>query len=195
MATTAAPHGARPVSTTSASGSFNGKVQHLSIASEYGTSIFNGDFVKMVAGGTIEKDTGTATLTTVGIFMGCKYTDPTTKQMTFSQYWPASTVATDAMAYVLSDPDVVFLMQADGAIAQTALGSNFDVIQTAGTTSIGNSKTAVDADSTATTNTCHCESMIFMMAQAALLVMHSRTHSSFLMLVMRTETQPAFKEN
>jgi len=153
MATTAAPHGARPVSTTSASGSFNGKVQHLSIASEYGTSIFNGDFVKMVAAGTIEKDTGTATLTTIGIFMGCKYTDPTTKQMTFSQYWPASTVATDAMAYVLSDPDVVFLMQADGAIAQTALGSNFDVIQTAGTTAIGNSKNAVDADSTATTNT------------------------------------------
>jgi len=153
MATTAAPHGARPVSTTSASGSFTGKVQHLSIASEYGTSIFNGDFVKMVAGGTIEKDTGTATLTTIGIFMGCKYTDPTTKQMTFSQYWPASTVATDAMAYVLSDPDVVFLMQADGAIAQTALGSNFDVIQTAGTTAIGNSKNAVDADSTATTNT------------------------------------------
>jgi len=153
MATTAAPHGARPVSTTSASGSFNGKVQHLSIASEYGTTIFNGDFVKMVSGGTIEKDTGTATLTTVGIFMGCKYTDPTTKQMTFSQFWPASTVATDAFAYVLSDPDVVFLMQADGAIAQTALGSNFDVIQTAGTTSIGNSKNAVDADSTATTNT------------------------------------------
>jgi len=153
MATSAAPHGARPVSTTSASGSFNGKVQHLSIASEYGTSIFNGDFVKMVAAGTIEKDTGTATLTTIGIFMGCKYTDPTTKQMTFSQYWPASTVATDAMAYVLTDPDVVFLMQADGAIAQTALGSNFDVIQTAGTTAIGNSKNAVDADSTATTNT------------------------------------------
>ena len=127
MATTAAPFGARPVSTTSASGSFNGKVQHLKIASEYGTSIFNGDFVKTVAGGTVEKDAGTAALTTQGIFMGVKYTDPTTKQMTFSQYWPASTVAT--------------------------IGSNFDVIQTAGSTSIGNSKNAVDADSTATTAT------------------------------------------
>ena len=153
MATKAAPFGARPVSTTSASGSFNGKVQHLKIASEYGTAIFNGDFVKMVAGGTIEKDAGTATLTTIGIFMGCKYTDPTTKQMTFSQQWPASTVSTDAFAYVLSDPDVVFYMQADGQIPQAALGSNFDLIQTAGSTSIGNSKNAVDADSTATTNT------------------------------------------
>ena len=153
MATTAAPFGARPVSTTSASGSFNGKVQHLRIASGYATAIFNGDFVKMVAAGVIEKDTGTATLTTIGIFMGCKYTDPTTGQLTFNQYFPASTAADDIMAYVITDPDVVFLMQADGAIAQTALGSNFDVIQTAGTTSIGNSKNAVDADSTATTNT------------------------------------------
>ena len=153
MATTAAPFGARPVSTTSASGSFNGKVQHLKIASGYATAIFNGDFVKMVSAGTIEKDTGTATLTTIGIFMGVKYTDPTTGQLTFNQYYPASTAADDIMAYVLTDPDVVFLMQADGAIAQTALGSNFDVIQTAGTTSIGNSKNAVDADSTATTNT------------------------------------------
>ena len=153
MATTAAPFGARPVSTTSASGSFNGKVQHLKIASGYATAIFNGDFVKMVAAGVIEKDTGTATLTTIGIFMGCKYTDPTTGQLTFNQYFPASTAADDIMAYVITDPDVVFLMQADGAIAQTALGSNFDVIQTAGTTSIGNSKNAVDADSTATNNT------------------------------------------
>ena len=67
MATTAAPFGARPVSTTSASGSFNGKVQHLKIASGYATAIFNGDFVKMVSAGTIEKDTGTSSLTTIGI--------------------------------------------------------------------------------------------------------------------------------
>ena len=87
MATTAAPFGARPVSTTSASGSFNGKVQHLKIASGYATAIFNGDFVKMVAAGTIEKDTGTSTLTTIGIFMGVKYTDPTTGQLTFNQYY------------------------------------------------------------------------------------------------------------
>lgn len=83
----------------------------------------------MVSAGTIEKDTGTSTLTTIGIFMGVKYTDPTTGQLTFNQYYPASTAADDIMAYVLTDPDVVFLMQADGAIAQTALGSNFDVIK------------------------------------------------------------------
>jgi hypothetical protein len=36
----------------------------------YGTSIFYGDLVKRVTGGTIEKDTGTATATPCGVFLG-----------------------------------------------------------------------------------------------------------------------------
>ena len=96
MATSATPYGARPINTTSASGSFTGKVQHIKIASAYGTAIFYGDFVKLVTAGTIEKDTGTTACTPIGIFLGCKYTDPSTNQMTFNQTWPASTAASDA---------------------------------------------------------------------------------------------------
>ena len=104
MATSATPYGARPINTTSASGSFTGKVQHIKIASAYGTAIFYGDFVKLVTAGTIEKDTGTTACTPIGIFLGCKYTDPSTNQMTFNQTWPASTAASDAAGYVLTDP-------------------------------------------------------------------------------------------
>jgi hypothetical protein len=153
MASTAAPYGARPVGTTSASGSFTGKVVHIKIASAYGTAIFYGDFVKLVAAGTIEKDTGTTSLTSVGIFMGCSYTDPSSNQKTFNQTWPASTSASDAVGYVIIDPDVLFQMQGDGSIAQTALGANFAVVQTAGSTTIGTSKNACDASTVATTNT------------------------------------------
>ncbi len=92
-------------------------------------------------------------MTPVGIFVGCFYTDPNTKQPTYSQYWPASTVASDAVAYVIDDPSVVFQMQADDTLAQTALGNNAAVVQTAGSTDIGNSKNAVDASSIATTAT------------------------------------------
>ena len=49
MATSAAPTGAEPVGTLSASGSFTGKVRHIKIASGYGTAIFYGDFVKLVS--------------------------------------------------------------------------------------------------------------------------------------------------
>lgn len=151
MATTAAPYGAEPVGTLSASGSFTGKVQHIAIAASYGTSIFYGDFVKLAVTGHVQKDTGTTALTPIGIFVGCSYTDPTTGQPTYSQYWPASNAATDAKAYVVTDPDVLFKMQADGACGQNYLNANAAVVQTAGSTSIGRSKNALDQSTAAAT--------------------------------------------
>ena len=153
MAATATPMGAEPVGTLSASGSFSGKMRHIKIASGYAANVFYGDFVKMVAAGVIEKDTGTATMTPVGVFMGCAYTDPNTKQKTFSQMWPTGTVASDAVAYVLDDPDAVFKMQSDESLAQTDLGNNIGVVQTDGSTDIGRSKNALDGSTAATTNT------------------------------------------
>lgn len=153
MAATAAPYGARPIGTLSASGSFTAKFRHFPIATTYGTDMFHGDFVQLVAGGGVELDTGTATLTPVGIFMGCFYTDPTTNQPTYSQYWPASNAATDAVAYVLDDPYVVFQIQADGIVAAADRGQNAGVVQTAGNTAIGKSKNALDQSTLNTTNT------------------------------------------
>lgn len=152
MAATATPYGARPVDTLGATGFVN-KVRQIKIASGYSTAVFYGDFVTLVSSGTVEKDSGTTTATPVGIFVGCFYTDPTTKQPTYSQYWPASTAADDAVAYVIDDPYVVFQMQADDTLAQTALGNNAAIVQTAGSTDIGKSKNALDASSIATTNT------------------------------------------
>jgi len=153
MATTATPMGAEPTDTLSASGSFTGKVRHIKVASGYGTAIFYGDFVKLVNTGTVEKDTGTTTLTPVGVFVGCAFTSPTTGELTFSQTFPASTAASDIVAYVVDDPNVLMRMQSDEAIAQTGLGNNVAVVQTAGSTSIGRSKNAVDGSSIDTTNT------------------------------------------
>ena len=155
MATSATPNGAEPVNTLSASGSYTGKVRHIKIASGYSTAIFYGDFVKLVAAGALEKAAVTTSVVagTVGIFVGCSYTDPSTNQMTFNQQFPASTAASDIMAYVVDDPKLVFKMQGDEAIAQTGLGNNISAVNTAGSTSIGRSKNALDGGSIATTNT------------------------------------------
>lgn len=153
MATTATPMGAEPTDTLSASGSFTGKVRHIKVASGYGTAIFYGDFVKLVNTGTVEKDTGTTTATPVGVFVGCAFTSPSTGELTFSQYFPASTAASDIVAYVVDDPNVLMRMQSDEAIAQTGLGNNVAIVQTAGSTSIGRSKNAVDGSSIDTTDT------------------------------------------
>ena len=145
MASTATPMGAEPVGTLSASGSFTGKVRHIKIASGYGTAIFYGDFVKIHTDGTVQKDTGTATLTPCGVFVGCAYTDPSTNQKTFNQQFPASTAASDIVAYVVDDPNLLMQMQADGSLAQSALGTNLAVVAGAGSTSIGRSKNSTNS--------------------------------------------------
>ena len=152
MAATAAAFGLKPVKLIGGR-VYAGSTRQIKIASGFGTNIFNGDVVKLVAGGTVEKDTGTTALTPVGVFVGCKFTDPNSEQMTFKNHWPASTVASDAFAYVVDDPDVLFLIQADGAVAQTELGSNFAVVQGSGSTGTGVSGVSLDASTSATTNT------------------------------------------
>jgi len=66
--------------------------------------------------------------------------------MTFSQKWPASTVASDAMAYVCDDPNVLFTIQADGAPTNTGdiYGKNTLLIQTAPNTTLNISRVALD---------------------------------------------------
>lgn len=151
MATTAAPFGLRPIGLIGGQG-FAGSTRAIKIASGYATSIFTGDVVKLVAAGTVEKDTGTTALTPVGVFLGCAYTDADLGYVNRS-YWPASTVASDAVAFVCDDPDALFLIQADEAVAQTALGANFAVVQGAGSTTTGTSGVSLDGSTVATTNT------------------------------------------
>ena len=155
MSSSATPMGARPCGTVVGS-PYQGKVTHYKIKNAYGTSIFFGDFVKWGDDNpntTIQKDTGTATLTPIGVFLGCAYTDPSTGQFTPNQYFPASTAADDIVAYVATDPFILMQMQSDEALTQDDLGKNFAVVQTAGSTTIGTSKNAVDGSTAATTNT------------------------------------------
>ena len=102
-----APYGLKPVNLIGGT-PFAGATRHFSIASGYNTNIFNGDVVKLVNTGTIERDAAAATATPVGVFLGCTFTDPSTSQLTFRQYYPAGTAATDIKAYVCDDPNALF---------------------------------------------------------------------------------------
>ena len=151
MSATAAPFGLRPIGRLD-----NGSLEvfrQYPIASGYATNIAMGDIVQLVDGGTattIEKQSGTGDDSTeidmVGIFLGCKFTDPNTGQLTFSQLWPASTVASDAMAYVVDDPNVLFAIQADAAPTNVGdiYGKNTLLVQTAPNTTFKVSRVALD---------------------------------------------------
>lgn len=158
MSSTAAPFGLRPIGRT---GSGSQEVfRQYPIASGYATNIAMGDIVQLVDGGTattIEKQAGVGTtaIDLVGIFMGCSFTDPNTNQLTFSQLWPASTVASDAMAFVVDNPTVEFVIQADGAPTNTGdiYGKNCTLIQTAPNTTFKVSRVALDISELDTTST------------------------------------------
>lgn len=154
--TVAAPYGLVPVNLIGGQ-PYAGSTRQMKIASGYATNIFNGDVVIRAADGTIQKETGTATVTAtgvIGVFVGCTYTDPNTEQKVFKQYYPASTVASDIQAYVVDDPDALFkvaVVSSGTTIAgtgYTSIGSNAALVQNAGSTATGNSKVAINGIAT-----------------------------------------------
>lgn len=161
MATTATPYGLKAVNHIGGT-PYAGSTRLLPIASGYATNIYNGSVVAIVAAGTVEIVTDLGNNAdafpagVIGVFVGCTYTDPNLGTVVFRQNWPTGTVADDAQAYIVDDPDVIFMAQADGAVTQADLGqnTNFAAVQstTTGDTTTGNSNSAVSS-TTATTNT------------------------------------------
>lgn len=150
------PYGLVPVKLLSGS-PFVGVTRKYKIASGYNTNIFNGDAVKLVTGGTVERDAADAAMTPIGVFLGCSYTDPTHGKM-FRQYYPAGTVADDIEAVVVDATDVLFKVAivssgtTIGDLAQTDIGANVAMVDNTGDTATGNSKIAA-SDTSATTAT------------------------------------------
>lgn len=134
---------------------FAGSTRLLPIATNSATAIYYGDVVKLLAGGTVGRDTGTDSATPVGVFLGCTYTDPVFGK-TFRQYYPGTTNITDIKAYVLDDPDALFKVAVCAGtnsntvsyVTQAAVGSNFKLANGAnnvGSNITGNSRVGIDS--------------------------------------------------
>ena len=121
-----------------------GAQNRYTIASNYGTAIFQGDLVVPVTGGNVERHTANNSTSVVGVFNGCFYTDPTTQKPTFSNSYPGSIVASDITAFVVDDPDAVFLIDADATFARADLFQNYSVTNATGNTKTGISEVQLD---------------------------------------------------
>jgi hypothetical protein len=147
--TVSAPYGLKPINLIGGQ-VFAGSTRNYPIQYGYATNIFYGDIVNIIRGSIVDNaDTTDSTGTgIVGVFLGCSYTNPTTKQKQFAQYWPAGTAAGDCQAIICDDPDTVFkvvMCSATTVIASAAnamLGQNFGLIQNAGNVNTGNSAVA-----------------------------------------------------
>ena len=127
--TVSAPYGVLPQNLIGGQ-VFAGSTRNYPIAYNYGSNIFYGDLVTLGttgsnAGYIILSPTNTSLVakSTVGVFLGCSYTNPTTKQKLFSQYYPANTTAGDIQAIVSDDPDTVFKMVAVASSSSNVVSS------------------------------------------------------------------------
>ena len=157
-----APYGLKPVNLIGGL-PFAGATRQLTIGNAYGTSIFYGDVVQLNSSGNVIITTAQAQSLTaavagvIGVFLGCSFTNPTTKQKQFSQYYPASTAADDITAYVCDDPNALFRVVnvasavADSTTALTptyksrllSFGTNAELVLNTGLTSSGNSRMGI----------------------------------------------------
>lgn len=157
--TVTAPYGLKPINLIGGQ-VFAGSTRELPIQYGYATNIFYGDFVKIAPyssgvtpGGFIIRaavSTGTTNNQVTGVFLGCSFTNPVTKQKQFQQFWPAGTLAGDAVAIVCDDPDTVFraAVCSSGVVvasgAKGMVGANLSMIDNAtGNVNTGNSSNAI----------------------------------------------------
>jgi hypothetical protein len=135
---------------------YAGATRQIPIQRSYATAIFAGDLVKFESGLVELTDmtsASTSALGQAGVFVGCSYTNPSTGQKLFAQYYPGSIAANDIVAYVVDDDRAVFkavMIAQSGSVSNTAtaigyvsqafVGTNlFPVTGTAGSTTTGNS--------------------------------------------------------
>ena len=125
------------------------RTEEYAIAANHGTSIFSGQVVEAVAAGGIEQAAAGDTQQ-LGVFGGCFYTDPTSSKPTYKAFYPASTNASDIVAYVYADPHIVFEAQHDGTGTAAMNHSGFDFTGTSGSTTTGQSTSEIDTSTSGT---------------------------------------------
>ena len=130
-----------------------GAQNRYTIKANYGQNIFQGDLVIPVSTGNIERHVKNTSEAVVGVFNGCFYTDPTTQKPTFKNFYPASTNASDITAFVIDDPDAVFLMNADAAFTRADLFKNYSLDSNNGSTTTGISEAMLDVGTSGTATT------------------------------------------
>ncbi len=148
MANQNAAFGLRPLGKLGSNVNSEG-VTEYKIASGASGNIFSGDPVKMTSAGTILVAAAGDQL--LGVFRGCKFTN-SSGEIIFSAHWPNGTVTSDAVAFVVDDPNALFEVEsaATGSVVQTVVGNNADIVYASGSTTDGQSGVTISGTTAAT---------------------------------------------
>ena len=86
----------------------------------------------------------------IGVFQGCEYVDPNSKQPTWSNYWPSGTSSGDStvVAHIMDDPEAIYQVQCNATVTIGDVQTqNFFVEISAGNTYSGQSAMSVQVTS------------------------------------------------
>lgn len=156
--TVSAPYGFEPINRVDGM-PYAGAIRQIPITASYGTTIYNGDVVKLVTGGTVEKSAIGANVEaqpTLGVFVGCQYVN-SSSQLVQAQYYP--TGVTSAVAFVVLDPQAAFKVAVTTSgntsvvtfVTRAVVGTNMSIATGSGTNATGNSGLSVISGSAANT--------------------------------------------
>jgi len=127
------------------------RTEEYLIASGLTKVIYTGSPVMAVSTGVITLGTVSA-VQHLGVFNGCFYTDPTSSKPTWKAYYPGSITASDIVANVYADPQIIFEGQHDGtATLANNPHANHDYVGTGGSTINGQSSAEIDTSTYTTT--------------------------------------------
>jgi hypothetical protein len=141
MSATYAPFGLKPVFHPS------GIIRSLNYTGAYNTSavFYSGTPVALdeaTTAGTstlvVASNTPTANMRLAGVFGGVEYTDASGRRTVSKWFGPALGTATDIVMWIFMDPEIVYEIQANGSIANTQVGQEFNFTAVSSGQIIGN---------------------------------------------------------
>lgn len=132
---------------------WNNAQNRYTIANNLSTAIFQGDPVKPTTAGNVTLARSNTSDRIVGVFNGVFYNDPTTQKPTFRNNYPGSIAAAGITAFVVDDPNTVFLVDADEAFTRADLFKNYSLTNVTGNTLTGISEKQLDVSVSGTTTT------------------------------------------
>lgn len=132
---------------------WNNAQNRYTIANNLSTAIFQGDPVKPTTAGNVTLARSNTSDRIVGVFNGVFYNDPTTQKPTFRNNYPGSIAAAGITAFVVDDPNTVFLVDADEAFTRADLFKNYSLTNVTGNTLTGISEKQLDVSVSGITTT------------------------------------------
>ena len=118
------------------------------IAANYATTIYSGGAVASLAGYIIEGQTTDAPV--LGVLNGIFYNAATTLKPTWSNHYVQVTPANseDITAFCFDNPQQLYVVSTDAALAQAGYLETYDMNTTAGSTTTGKSSATLDIGDT-----------------------------------------------